>query len=317
MDTAKKELIVRIEVFKNILVERATGQEVSDEEYIRLRQELLSNPLTKGNAPLFIIHCRNLGEFWNFIKAKFSTYAERREFIRVEFDPLLSLLEFGDTSPTNIKGDLFRYQFPAGLPFGLRKPDAAFVPEQGGQRVLFEETENTAVIRESVYPNFTYQDLERTLHGQPISRKELPAVLAEMCQTESERKLFITYAKRFQMRTEYIPVLVPQAWIQWHSQPKKDLRSSVSSYVDNLYRVDFVAFWEQQRFAILVDDISHYAHKVGQRWDASQEAYSKRLKEDRKLRKERWQVFRMSNWEIRTEQFIDDILADLRSFIGF
>jgi len=41
------------------------------------------------------------------------------------------------------------------------------------------------------------------------------------------------------------------------------------------------------------------------------------LKEDRKLRKEGWEVFRISNWEMRRQELIPDILEDLKNFIGF
>jgi very-short-patch-repair endonuclease len=114
-----------------------------------------------------------------------------------------------------------------------------------------------------------------------------------------------------------VPVLIPQAWIQWHSFPKKNLRSTDSLHVDDIYRVDFVAFWNNQRFCILVDDISHYAVKNGKKWLADEESYSKRLKEDRKLRKEGWQVFRVSNWELQSPESIDDILGDLQNCFGF
>ncbi len=42
-----------------------------------------------------------------------------------------------------------------------------------------------------------------------------------------------------------------------------------------------------------------------------------RLKEDRKLRKEGWEVFRISNWEIRNEQLLSEILADFLEHIEF
>jgi hypothetical protein len=114
-----------------------------------------------------------------------------------------------------------------------------------------------------------------------------------------------------------VPALVPQAWTQWHSSPKRDLREIDSRHSDELYRIDFVAFWDNKRYAILVDDIGHYAHKYGERWMANEESYSKRLKEDRKLRKEQWQVFRVSNWEIRSGSGVPEILNDLQEFIGF
>ena len=68
---------------------------------------------------------------------------------------------------------------------------------------------------------------------------------------------------------------------------------------------------------ILVDDISHYAVKPQSIWLAHEESYSKRLKEDRKLSRENWQVFRVSNWELRDQEKIPGILEDLRKFIGF
>jgi hypothetical protein len=81
--------------------------------------------------------------------------------------------------------------------------------------------------------------------------------------------------------------------------------------------VDFIAFWEYKRFAILIDDIGHYGIKNSNGvFIADEEQYSKRLKEDRKLRKDKWEVFRISNWEIRKE-LLDEILDDLREFIGF
>ena len=128
---------------------------------------------------------------------------------------------------------------------------------------------------------------------------------------------FNAYEKKYNMTTEEVPVLVPQAWIEWHSKTKTNLRNEGSAYKDNLMRVDFVAFWKDKRFAILVDDISHYGKKnaLG-RWEADEEQYSKRLKEDRKLRKESWEVFRVSNWEVR-EDHTGEVLNDLKDHIGF
>jgi hypothetical protein len=65
-----------------------------------------------------------------------------------------------------------------------------------------------------------------------------------------------------------------------------------------LWRVDFAAFWNNQRYVVLIDDISHYAVKRENMWLADEETYSKRLEEDRKLHKEGWYTFRVSNWEI-------------------
>lgn len=76
-----------------------------------------------------------------------------------------------------------------------------------------------------------------------------------------------------------------------------------------------MAFWNNKRHVILVDDISHYAVKRNAKWDADEESYSKRLKEDRKLRKENWKVFRVSNWELRDNEKTQVIMDDLLDFM--
>ncbi|ACB50669.1 hypothetical protein cce_1319 [Crocosphaera subtropica ATCC 51142] len=68
---------------------------------------------------------------------------------------------------------------------------------------------------------------------------------------------------------------------------------------------------------ILVDDIGHYAIEQNSKWYANEESYAKRLKEDRKLQKENWYVFRVSNWELKNNERIENILKDLREFIDF
>ena len=212
--------------------------------------------------------------------------------------------------------DLFCHQFPAGLPFGLTKPHVQLRPEGGTQVIQFEDASDVGVIRSGVYPRLTFDGLQAAVSGTPIAATKLQQKLVALIQTESETKFFKQYDITYSMFTAEVPVLIPQAWIQWHSLKKDDLRAAGSSYAADLYRVDFVAFWNDRRFAILIDDISHYANKAGNRWDANETQYANRLKEDRKLRKEGWDVFRVSNWEIRNDG-IPEILVDLRSFLGF
>ena len=216
-------------------------------------------------------------------------------------------------SPSN----LFNYQFPAGLPFGKEKPNFSITASKGGQDLKYELQEGLGLLEGTVYPNFSFKMLEALYGLTPSTNKTLKSALINMNQSESENKFFIEYAKRFDMANNDIPVLIPQAWIQWHSQSKKNLRSVSSTHADEIYRVDFVAFWNNKRYVILVDDISHYAIKNGSKWDADQESYSKRLKEDRKLRKEDWQVFRVSNWELRDDEKVQVVLEDLREFFKF
>ncbi|WP_165838144.1 abortive infection family protein [Pontibacter arcticus] len=78
-----------------ILTRIATGEDTKEdgEKYKFLREVFVSNTFTKALLPDFVITCRLLNDFWPYIKRRFSTYADRREFIREEFEPILAYLE--------------------------------------------------------------------------------------------------------------------------------------------------------------------------------------------------------------------------------
>ena len=59
----------------------------------------MSNPATQNLVPRWIRVNRNLDQFWQFIKNKFASYSERREFIWGEFNELLEFLESKHTLP--------------------------------------------------------------------------------------------------------------------------------------------------------------------------------------------------------------------------
>lgn len=65
----------------------------------RLRKELLTAPACKDRLPDFVRKYRDQGQFWQFIKGKYSTYKERRVFIWDEFRPLIQHLEFEERAP--------------------------------------------------------------------------------------------------------------------------------------------------------------------------------------------------------------------------
>jgi very-short-patch-repair endonuclease len=217
---------------------------------------------------------------------------------------------------TETTGDLFEKQFPVGLPFGVPKPNFAITAQDGGQSLKFELESGIGIIWRDVYPSFDFQVFEESCGITSSTNLALKKALVAMNQTKWEKVFFRTYARHFGMADNHIPMLIPQAWIQWHSLPKRVLRTLGRPLADEPYRIDFVAFWENQRYAILIDDISHYAVKGDRRWMADEEAYSKRLEEDRKLQIEGWRVFRVSNWEIKQDR-IDRILVVLRAFVGF
>ena len=95
------ELINKVESLKIMLVSRATGGDDDSLEHKELRYEFTSSPRIAKLLPRCIHMCRDLSEFWSFIKPKFSTYAERREYLRTEFDPLLTMLESESRAPSD------------------------------------------------------------------------------------------------------------------------------------------------------------------------------------------------------------------------
>ena len=81
-----------VERLQNICIDRATGG-CDDSEYQLLRNELRGDSRANQLLPRFIQTNRTASQFWQFIKHKSPTYAERRTFIWDEFGPLLELLE--------------------------------------------------------------------------------------------------------------------------------------------------------------------------------------------------------------------------------
>lgn len=107
MDRALPEtLLERVEALKDALVARATGTPGDERIYALVRKELMANAELRERAPRFLRSCRNLNEFWPIAKERFGTYAERRAWLRDEFDPLLTHLERSTASPIALSTDL-------------------------------------------------------------------------------------------------------------------------------------------------------------------------------------------------------------------
>jgi hypothetical protein len=107
-----------------MLVSYATGHRANDQEYKVLRRELRQNPRISKKLPRMVHVCRDMSEFWSFIKPKFDTYAERREFIRSEFNPILTMLESETITPSD-----------SSISEALRRVDSDYVRE-GWEKAL-------------------------------------------------------------------------------------------------------------------------------------------------------------------------------------
>jgi hypothetical protein len=95
------DLYEQTEALQNLLISHATGGKEDDVEFVRLRRSLLSDSTLDSLLPNFLRTCRNLAQFWQFIKYKYGTYAERRDYIWSEFNPLLKALERGALAPSD------------------------------------------------------------------------------------------------------------------------------------------------------------------------------------------------------------------------
>ena len=97
-----ENLYDRAEYLQQILISEATGGSGDNKHYQTLRLEFLEDPNTKPLVPQFVRTNRDLSQFWQFIKFKFPSYAERRDFIWSEFSRLLDNLESRVRTPTEL-----------------------------------------------------------------------------------------------------------------------------------------------------------------------------------------------------------------------
>lgn len=88
-----------VEYFQDGVVARATGRDFDNQLYITARKRLLSNKKLEKLLPDWLKTKRTIDQFWTFIKGRFSTYQERREYLWEEFALVLNYLEKKSTSP--------------------------------------------------------------------------------------------------------------------------------------------------------------------------------------------------------------------------
>lgn len=84
----------------------ATGGEFSYEKYESERQKILTYPELKTLIPDWLIECRYGQQYWKFISTKFSTYAERKVYLRQQFDEMIDAINLGVARPISITIDL-------------------------------------------------------------------------------------------------------------------------------------------------------------------------------------------------------------------
>jgi len=251
---------------------------------------------------------------------------------------------------TAVSSDLFDKIFPAGLAVSVDKPQIATVDRELGRYLQFKESPRTGVLNGAVYPNFCMY--EYALWADPAKRlqaynlevqrfgpqKNLRhvswTILYNICDTICEKLFIQAFIEKFVVAYFYnvrdsknirlsllkgkVPALIPQVWINWESLTKQQVRRSGIEIDGIPYRVDFAVFWNNKKYVIQIDGVEHYGvQRVDKGWDASESRYTSRIKEDRVLQTQGWQVFRVTNWEVKDQNLLDTALNQLRLFIGF
>jgi len=82
----------KVEEFQNLLITSATGGERDEILHKKLRDTLLKEITIQDRLPEMVRKNRTLKQFWPFIQDK-GGYADRRQFIWMEFSDLLDFLE--------------------------------------------------------------------------------------------------------------------------------------------------------------------------------------------------------------------------------
>ncbi len=98
----------KVTALQHQLIARATGESFEDLQYIALRSQLLRDALVGTLLPRFVQTCRDLGQFWSYIKPKFDNYAARREYIWNEFKPALDAAESGSSPVAETAGETLK-----------------------------------------------------------------------------------------------------------------------------------------------------------------------------------------------------------------
>ncbi|GAB2622505.1 abortive infection family protein [Belliella aquatica] len=88
-----------VEYFQDGVISRATRGSFDSQLYSLARNKLIADKSIEKLLPEWIRTQRTIDQFWTFIKGKFSTYQERRQYLWEEFSPVLNYLETKFTTP--------------------------------------------------------------------------------------------------------------------------------------------------------------------------------------------------------------------------
>lgn len=88
-----RETVLIVESFQGTLIAIATGSKDEEMDYKKSREELLKINELSSLIPDFVKTNRTAAQFWQFIKPKFPSYAQRKEYIWAELAKIFHYLE--------------------------------------------------------------------------------------------------------------------------------------------------------------------------------------------------------------------------------
>lgn len=97
--TSARKLTMLVRRLYDVCEDIATGGQAHYEDYEAARRGILEESSLASVMPVWLRSARSGSQYWAFIKRKYRTYADRREFLSAEFDPLFSVAEIGGTGP--------------------------------------------------------------------------------------------------------------------------------------------------------------------------------------------------------------------------
>jgi len=103
----ENDFVLELEHFKMDLTNFATGKnsgELNDKLYSQIRKKLVNIVQIKEIIPEYLRKCRNLDDFWQFIKVKYSTYQERRLYLSDTLNPIIEYFD-NDSDFSNLSSE--------------------------------------------------------------------------------------------------------------------------------------------------------------------------------------------------------------------
>jgi len=109
---------VSLQSFKLGITSRATGGDYKNDEYQQARRFLLARTDLSHLIPKFVKIYHTADEFWQFIKAEFDNYADRRAYLANEINPIIDFFAEARTKKDTVSLNSDSYELGEELGHG-------------------------------------------------------------------------------------------------------------------------------------------------------------------------------------------------------